>query len=178
MERGVLSDEVYGLLGEERYLAALERLLPRLYPRADDEAQALREEVFAALGQGMRTARHPPRTRMKFGTSGWRGLLFEDFTVGDIRVEGLQRTEAGTVFGYLPVKVGETMTEEKAQQAIRTLSRRFGSSHPMFSAKVRETRGSTRRQARCATTSLSAERNSGVRRRLQFAGHRVVVLVN
>ena len=46
---------------------------------------------------------------------------FRPFTVKDIRVEGLQRTEAGTVFGYLPVKVGETMTEEKAQQAIRTL---------------------------------------------------------
>ena len=26
----------------------------------------------------------------------------------DIRVEGIQRTEAGTVFSYLPVKVGET----------------------------------------------------------------------
>ncbi len=46
---------------------------------------------------------------------------FQPFVVRDIRVEGLQRTEAGTVFGYLPVKVGETMTEEKAQQAIRAL---------------------------------------------------------
>ena len=43
------------------------------------------------------------------------------FVVKDIRVEGLQRTEAGTVFSYLPVKVGETMTEEKAQQALRAL---------------------------------------------------------
>src|SRR4029453_12774859 len=46
---------------------------------------------------------------------------FDPFTVKDIRVEGLQRTEPGTVFSYLPVKVGETMTEEKAQQAIRSL---------------------------------------------------------
>ena len=30
------------------------------------------------------------------------------FVVKDIRVEGLQRTEPGTVFSYLPVKVGET----------------------------------------------------------------------
>mgnify|MGYP003340823119 CR=1 FL=1 len=37
------------------------------------------------------------------------------------RVEGIQRTEAGTVFGYLPVKVGETMTDEKAAAAIRAL---------------------------------------------------------
>jgi outer membrane protein insertion porin family len=46
---------------------------------------------------------------------------FRPFVVKDIRVEGLQRTEPGTVFSYLPVKVGETMTEEKAQQALRAL---------------------------------------------------------
>src|SRR5256885_3029766 len=46
---------------------------------------------------------------------------FTPFTIKDIRVEGLQRTEAGTVFSYLPVKVGETMNEEKAQQALRAL---------------------------------------------------------
>jgi len=52
---------------------------------------------------------------------GARGQSFHGFVVKDIRVEGLQRTEAGTVFNYLPVKVGETMTEEKAQQALRAL---------------------------------------------------------
>ena len=46
---------------------------------------------------------------------------FDPFTVRDIRVEGLQRTEPGTIFGYLPIKVGETMTDERAAQAIRTL---------------------------------------------------------
>src|SRR3982750_4760675 len=46
---------------------------------------------------------------------------FAPFTVKDIRVEGLQRTEAGTVFSYLPVKVGEAMNEEKAQTALRAL---------------------------------------------------------
>ncbi|MBV8033398.1 MAG: outer membrane protein assembly factor BamA [Betaproteobacteria bacterium] len=46
---------------------------------------------------------------------------FAPFTVRDIRVEGLQRTEPGTVFSYLPVKVGETMNEEKAQAALRAL---------------------------------------------------------
>jgi len=34
-------------------------------------------------------------------------LAFEPFVVKDIRIEGIQRTEAGTVFNYLPVKVGE-----------------------------------------------------------------------
>jgi outer membrane protein insertion porin family len=46
---------------------------------------------------------------------------FEPFTVKDIRVEGLQRTEPGTIFSYLPVKVGETMNVEKAQAALRAL---------------------------------------------------------
>ena len=43
------------------------------------------------------------------------------FTVTDIRVEGIQRTEAGTVFSYLPVKVGETMNDDKADLAIHAL---------------------------------------------------------
>lgn len=48
-------------------------------------------------------------------------LAFEPFVVKDIRVEGIQRTEAGTVFSYLPVKVGERFTDEKASQAIKSL---------------------------------------------------------
>ena len=46
---------------------------------------------------------------------------FDPFTVSDIRVEGIQRIEAGTVFNYLPVKVGEQMTDAKASEAIRAL---------------------------------------------------------
>ena len=45
----------------------------------------------------------------------------DPFVVRDIRVEGIQRIEAGTVFNYLPVKVGDTMTDEKAAGAIRAL---------------------------------------------------------
>lgn len=45
----------------------------------------------------------------------------EPFVIRDIRVEGIQRTEAGTVFSYLPVRVGDTLTEERAAQAIRAL---------------------------------------------------------
>jgi len=48
-------------------------------------------------------------------------FAFDPFTVTDIRVEGIQRTEAGTVFGYLPVKVGDTMTDEKAAEAVKKL---------------------------------------------------------
>ena len=48
-------------------------------------------------------------------------FALEPFVVKDIRVEGIQRTEAGTVFTYLPVKVGETMNDELATQAIKAL---------------------------------------------------------
>ena len=53
-------------------------------------------------------------------TSG-RAFAFDPFTVRDIRVEGIQRIEAGTVFSYLPVKVGEIFNDAKAAQAIRAL---------------------------------------------------------
>jgi len=45
----------------------------------------------------------------------------EPFTVKDIRVEGIQRTEAGTVFSYLPIKVGDTMDDRQAAAAIHAL---------------------------------------------------------
>lgn len=53
-----------------------------------------------------------------FVTPAW---AITPFTVKDIRVEGIQRTEAGTVFSYLPVKVGDTMDDEKAKAAIHAL---------------------------------------------------------
>src|SRR6266478_4069760 len=48
-------------------------------------------------------------------------LAFEPFQVKDIRVEGIQRTEAGTVFSYLPVKVGDTIDQERATAAVKAL---------------------------------------------------------
>ena len=45
----------------------------------------------------------------------------EPFVVRDIRVEGIQRIEPGTVFSYLPVKVGDTLTDARAAAAIRAL---------------------------------------------------------
>ena len=43
---------------------------------------------------------------------------FTPFKVKDIRVEGLQRTEPGTIFSYLPVKVGETMALKRAYRTL------------------------------------------------------------
>src|SRR3990170_2159379 len=51
-------------------------------------------------------------------SSAW---AIEPFTVRDIRVEGIQRTEAGTVFSYLPIKVGDIMDDQQSAAAIHAL---------------------------------------------------------
>lgn len=48
-------------------------------------------------------------------------FALDTFVIKDIQVEGLQRTEAGTVFSALPVKVGDTMDDELATIAIKAL---------------------------------------------------------
>lgn len=53
-----------------------------------------------------------------FNASAW---AVEPFVVKDIRVEGIQRTEAGTVFSYLPLKVGDTLNDERATAALHAL---------------------------------------------------------
>src|SRR5579862_2687671 len=44
-----------------------------------------------------------------------------DFTVSDIRVEGLQRVSEGTVYNYLPVNIGDHLTTQRVREAIRAL---------------------------------------------------------
>ena len=48
-------------------------------------------------------------------------LAIEPFVVKDIRVEGIQRTEAGTVFSYLPIKVGDTVDDDRIAAALKAL---------------------------------------------------------
>ncbi len=45
----------------------------------------------------------------------------EPFVLKDIRVEGLQRTDAGTVFASLPFRIGDTYSDEKGAAALRAL---------------------------------------------------------
>lgn len=47
----------------------------------------------------------------------------DDFRVADIRVEGLQRITAGTVFSYLPVKPGDVVDLDRTSDIIRALYR-------------------------------------------------------
>ncbi|UPG86762.1 outer membrane protein assembly factor BamA [Luteibacter aegosomatis] len=48
-------------------------------------------------------------------------LAFEPFVVSDIRIDGLTRIAQGTVLSYLPVEKGDTLSDDKAQAAIRAL---------------------------------------------------------
>jgi len=74
------------------------------------------------------------RTSIKFGGAlrlraailavfvlGANSALAEEFVVRDIRVEGLQRTETGTVFTHLPVHVGDRFDPAKGIAAVRSL---------------------------------------------------------
>jgi outer membrane protein assembly factor BamA len=42
-----------------------------------------------------------------------------EFTVGDIKIEGLQRISEGTVFNYLPVNIGDRMTSAASRSRSR-----------------------------------------------------------
>jgi outer membrane protein insertion porin family len=44
-----------------------------------------------------------------------------EFTVGDIRVEGLQRISEGTVYNYLPVNIGDHLDSQRIREALRAL---------------------------------------------------------
>ncbi len=48
-------------------------------------------------------------------------FAIDPFVVRDIRVEGVQRTEAGTIFSYLPIKTGDRVDDEKISAAVKAL---------------------------------------------------------
>ncbi|RAP57428.1 outer membrane protein assembly factor BamA [Oleiagrimonas sp. MCCC 1A03011] len=50
-----------------------------------------------------------------------KAMAMQPFTISDIRVDGLQRIAAGTVYSYLPVAKGDTLTEANAKQSIKAL---------------------------------------------------------
>ena len=56
---------------------------------------------------------------LAFATS--MAWAIDPFQVRDIRVEGLQRVEAGTIFASIPVRVGDTYNDDKGSSAIRSL---------------------------------------------------------
>jgi outer membrane protein insertion porin family len=45
----------------------------------------------------------------------------EQFTVGDIRIEGLQRISEGTVYNYLPINIGDRLDQRRVAEALKAL---------------------------------------------------------
>ena len=64
------------------------------------------------------------------------GARAAEFVVRDIQVEGLQRISAGTVFNYLPVQVGSTVSEKEYPEIIRALFRPVSSPMSIWSARA------------------------------------------
>ena len=54
-------------------------------------------------------------------TSQTQGAKDAEFTVGDIKIEGLQRISEGTVFNYLPVNIGDRVSTQRSREALRAL---------------------------------------------------------
>ncbi|HEY5623715.1 MAG TPA: outer membrane protein assembly factor BamA [Gammaproteobacteria bacterium] len=46
---------------------------------------------------------------------------FDPWTVRNFRVEGAQRISEGTIYNYLPINIGDTITDQRVQEAIRAL---------------------------------------------------------
>src|SRR5436309_5309527 len=98
------------------------------FPVCSDRRSRLlaRRDPDAPAGLGLRATMTPHALAAFFAfTLGTFYPLFasaaEPFVVRDIRVEGVQRTEAGTIFSYLPIKVGERVDDEKIAQAVKAL---------------------------------------------------------
>jgi outer membrane protein insertion porin family len=68
-----------------------------------------------------------PSLIRRIGLFFWLGVMsstawaVSPFTVRDIRIEGLQRVEPGTVFVSLPIQVGDLYNDEKGSASIRSL---------------------------------------------------------
>src|SRR5437764_1468044 len=96
-----------GNRGRIRADEALRRAVLAALSRLRIAVTARRRAGIAALAVALATAVTAPPA-----------AAITPFVVKDIRVEGVQRTEAGTVFSYLPIKVGDTLDDEKAALAV------------------------------------------------------------
>ncbi|MDE0349266.1 MAG: hypothetical protein OXM56_06130, partial [Gammaproteobacteria bacterium] len=74
------------------------------------------------------TRRRPARARMRTLAAGVlatvlaaQAAAWDTFRVADIRLQGLQRVSAGTVFNLLPVEVGDPVDAVAVRELIRSL---------------------------------------------------------
>src|SRR3984957_2750088 len=63
----------------------------------------------------------PPPTPVLSNTEVVQDSSLANFTVTDIKIEGLQRISEGTVYNYLPVNIGDHVTPTRIREAVRSL---------------------------------------------------------
>jgi len=68
-----------------------------------------------------RFQRHAVAIAIAASTLAGSAWAVDPFKVRDIRIEGLQRAEAGTIFASLPVRVGDTYDDQKGAAAIQSI---------------------------------------------------------
>lgn len=54
-------------------------------------------------------------------TAAWAQQDMQPFVVRHFRVEGAQRISEGTIYNYLPINIGDTVTEQRVAEAVRAL---------------------------------------------------------
>src|SRR5690606_17041322 len=98
-----------------RLRAAAAANLRRMYQMTRYPSRHLLALALAAALASPVHAQEVPETPAAPAASG--------FTVSDIRVDGLQRIGAGTVFTYLPIERGDRVDQARVGEAIRALYR-------------------------------------------------------
>src|SRR5690606_24274034 len=73
------------------------------------------------LALALATAIAAPAWAQTAGPEPASSLASSTFTVSDIRIDGLQRIGAGTVFTYLPIERGDTVDQTRIGEAMRRL---------------------------------------------------------
>ncbi len=68
-----------------------------------------------------RLQRHAVAIAIAASTLAGSAWAVDPFKVRDIRIEGLQRAEAGTIFASLPVRVGDIYDDQKGASAIQSI---------------------------------------------------------
>jgi outer membrane protein insertion porin family len=79
----------------------------------------LKSIIHATLALAAAGALPAPAAAQELPTASARST--EQFTVGDIRIEGLQRISEGTVYNYLPINIGDRLDQRRISEALRAL---------------------------------------------------------
>src|SRR5262245_33270655 len=81
----------------------------------------LKSIIHATLALAAAGALGAPASPQNLPAPSSRAGTDEQFVVGDIRIEGLQRISEGTVYNYLPINIGDRLDQRRVSEALRAL---------------------------------------------------------